>query len=155
MPPLILEESIVELLGGGVALVVGSANEAREPEICRGWGPLWEAETGVLEVVLPLPAAQSTLDNLSRTGGVAFTFTKPTNYAAYQLKGTCLEIREVRAEEWRRARHQFDAFLVEASCVGLSPALYAPWFPAEGRLVVASIDSAFSQTPGPNAGLAL
>ena len=153
--PLALEDRVVDLLGAGVALVVGTANEAREPEVCRGWGGLWKAESGVLEVMLPLPAARSTLDNLARTDAVAFTFTKPTDYEAYQLKGARLEIRELRAEEWRRVRRQFDAFLAEASCVGLDPAAYAPWFPAEGRLLAARIEAAFSQAPGPKAGLAL
>jgi hypothetical protein len=153
--PFILEASIIDLLGQGVALVVGTANEAREPEICRAWGPLWSPEGGTLEILLPLPAAESSLSNLSKASPVAFTFTKPTDYTSYQLKGACAAIRKPRAKDWRRAREHFDAFLAEASRTGLEPSAFSPWFPADGRLLVACIDAVYSQAPGPRAGLAL
>lgn len=153
--PLALEEPIVDLLGAGIALVVGTADESLRPEICRGWGPSWDQETGQLSVALPLPAASVSLKNLERAPSVAFTFTRPTDYDAYQLKGSCVLVRELEAVEWRRARTHFDAFLAEASRVGLEPSAYAPWFPAEARLLVATIDAAFCQAPGRRAGLEL
>jgi hypothetical protein len=157
MPPgaLALEESVVRLLGRGVALVVGTASEAGEPEICRAWGPAWNTESGELSVLVPLPAGQSSLDNLERAPAVAFTFSMPTDYHAYQIKGRCAAIRQPGAGDWRRARNHFDAFLAEAARVGLEPSTFAPWFPGEGQLVVAAIDAAFCQAPGVKAGLAL
>lgn len=151
-----LDEQVLALLSGaGVALVVGSANEERAPEICRAWGPRFVASDATLEVMLPMPAASTTLRNLATSSAVAFTFSKPTDYSAFQVKGERVEVRDLQAHEWRRARNHFDAFLVEASEVGLSPAAYAPWFPAEGQLLVARIDRAYCQAPGPKAGTPL
>ena len=150
-----LDPALLQHLGLGVAFVVATANEALEPEVCRAWGPCWNPEAATLAVVLPLPAARSTVDNLTRTTAVAFTFTMPTCYSAYQLKGHREEFREPSAKDWQRARNQFDAFLVEAASVGVDPATYSAWFPAEAVVLVARINNAFLQTPGPKAGQAL
>jgi len=153
--PFELDEGVAAFIETGIALVIGTANAAREPEVCRGWGPRWRAETGLLEALLPMPAATTAVQNLSEASAVALTFSKPTDYTAFQLKGECLEICGLDAAHWRRARHHFDAFLIEASSVGLDPAAFAPWFPAEGLLLVARIDQAFCQAPGPKAGVPL
>ena len=153
--PLVLEESVVTLLGKGAVVVVGTANEALEPEICRAWGPLWDADTGRLTVLVPLPAGRDSLDNLERSPRAAFTVSMPTDYQAYQLKGSRVAMREPRAADWRRARMHFDAFLTEASRVGLEPQTFAPWFAVEGLLLVTEIDSVFRQAPGAKAGTAL
>ena len=150
-----LEDSVARLLGQGVALVVGTASERGDPEICRAWGPAWNAEHGELSVLVPLPAGESSLDNLGQAPAVAFTFSLPTDYHAYQIKGRCAAIRKPGAADWRRARQHFDAFLAEAARVGLEPGTFAPWFSGEGQLVVAAIDAAFCQAPGTRAGLQL
>lgn len=151
----VLEDSVARLLGQGVALVVGTASETGDPEICRAWGPAWSAERGELSVLVPLPAGESSLDNLERAPAVAFTFSRPTDYHAYQVKGSCVATRRPDAVDWQRARNHFDAFLAEAARVGLEPLTFAPWFSGEGRLLVAAIDSAFCQAPGARAGVAL
>lgn len=152
---MVLEDSVARLFGRGVALVVGTASEAGDPEICRAWGPAWIAESGELSVLVPLPAGRSSLDNLEGAPAVAFTFSLPTDYHAYQIKGRCTAIRQPGAGDWRRARNHFDAFLAEAARVGLEPGIFAPWFSGEGQLVVAAIDAAFCQAPGAKAGLQL
>ncbi len=153
--PFRLDASVLDVLGHGVAFVVGTASPELAPEVCRGWGPRWHRETAELEVLLPLPAARSTIDNLSRAPGVAFTFTSPTNYTCYQLKGSYRRSREPGADDWRRAREHFDAFLAEMPRVGLEPAIYSGWFPADGIVIRAHVQAAFDQAPGPRAGSAL
>jgi hypothetical protein len=153
--PAVLDESVVALFGQGIVVLVGTASEALAPQICRAWGPLWDARAGRLSVLVPLPAGQDSLDHLVRAPRVAFTFALPTDYRGYQLKGSFVTTREPRAGDWRRARAHFDAFLTEASRVGLEPQTFAPWFAGDGRLLVAAIDSAFCQAPGPKAGTAL
>jgi hypothetical protein len=153
--PFELDARAIALLDAGVAVVLGSASAARWPEICRAWGPLWRADEGLLDVVLPMPAATRTIRNLEEARSVAITFSAPTDYTAFQVKGDCVSLRDVQARHWRRARQHFERFLMEAASVGLDPAAFAPWFPADGRLMSARIDAAFCQTPGPNAGVAL
>ncbi len=127
-----LDPEAAALLDTGVALVIGTANAARVPEICRGWGPRWNAGEGALEALLPLPAAERTIRNLSEAPSIALTFSTPTDYSAYQLKGDCAALLEPEAHHWRRARHHFDAFLIEAASVGLAPRPTRRGFPPRG-----------------------
>lgn len=152
---LVLDEAVLGVLGSGVALTVGTASPDLQPEVCRGWGPRWHAGSGILEVLIPLPAGQRALANLRDAPKIAFTFTVPTDYTAFQLKGYVLEQRDPGADDWRRARAHFDAFLTQVPRVGLDPAAYAAWFPAHGKLIAARIVQAFDQAPGPRAGSAL
>lgn len=154
-PALVLKPTVLEVLGRGVALVVGTADTGLQPELCRAWGPRWDAAAGQLDVLVPLPAGDRALSNLRAAPKVAFTFTMPTDYTAFQLKGRAIEQRDPDAADWRRARDHFDAFLAQVPRVGLDPAAYAAWFPARGRLLRAQIAQVFDQAPGPRAGLSL
>lgn len=150
-----LGPEVIELMSRGVALVVGSASDGLLPEVCRGWGPRWVAQSGELQVLIPMPAGARTVSNLERAPALAFTFSMPTDYTCFQLKGRRVDVREPRAEDWRRARGHFDAFLAELPRVGLDPTTFASWFPAAGRLLTARIEVGFSQAPGARAGLPL
>lgn len=153
--PLQLDAAVRDLLDRGVALEMGSARDEMQPEISRVWGRAWDTGAAELSVLLPLPAGAPTLSNLQSAPAMALAFARPTDYASFQLKGRLVAQRDPSAEDWRRARAHFDAFLAEFPQVGLEPATYSPWFPVEGITLVVRVERAVHPTPGSGAGAAL
>ncbi|MFC3225698.1 hypothetical protein ACFOGJ_00550 [Marinibaculum pumilum] len=134
-----------------VMIVIGTCDAELRPEIGRGLGARIAAD-GIVEIVLSGWQWPATLDNLRRTGQAAATFARPSDYVAYQVKGSAA-LRPADAADLAHAERYMAAIDAELQGLGLPQAVIAPWLvcrdPAVLRLTPARV---FVQTPGAQAG---
>jgi hypothetical protein len=153
-----IDDELKAFLEGPLSVLVGTRDSRLVPEITRGWGPRVSEDRRRISLCVPLATSGKTLDNLEANGEIAATFSLPTNYRTFQLKGGHAtsadpDSMDLEAVERHRAafvgvnerlgqpRRQVEAFWrseIETSAT-LVKILFAP-------------EQIFDQTPGPGAG---
>lgn len=84
---------------------------------------------------------------------LAATFCRPSDYAAWQLKGPVTAPRAAGAEEVEAALAYSEAIGAALAALGVPPAISAPWRGVRELVVLRmTVREAFVQTPGPAAG---
>lgn len=154
-------DELKTFLEGPVSVLVGTRDSRLAPEITRAWGPRVSDDRRRVSLCVPRATSGKTLDNLEANGEIAVTFSLPTNYRTFQLKGrhasasepddTDLAVVERHRNAFAEAneplgqpRQRIEAFWgceIETSAV-LVKILFAP-------------EQIFDQTPGPGAGRSL
>jgi hypothetical protein len=153
-----LTEELTRLAEGGVAVIVGTRDANRVPEMARGWGVRVLPDRQQVELSIAECSGRRTLDNLTGNQQIAITLAIPSTYRSIQIKGRALETSVPLPEDLERVDHHREAFLQEVESVGLARPLAARLFAAEMEVSPAlvkirlSIDEIFDQTPGPKAG---
>jgi hypothetical protein len=147
-----LNEELQQFLVSPIAIVVGTADRMRTPQICRGWGAtVLEDGTSVSLCLDRLPGMR-TVTNLRENAQVAVTFTSPVTYRSIQLKGRCIEIGEPDAGDRDRADRHRQAFAATCEPIGLPYESCANMWTTEVIKVTFQPEEAFDQTPGPARG---
>ena len=154
-----IDDDLRDLVECGVAIVIGTHDGRGVPEIARGWGLHVLEDRGSIEVCVGMPSSRRTLENIARDGRVAVTCVRPMNYRQVQFKGRDARALDPTPEDLARVEGHRKAFAIEVDHVGIPVAL-APRFwthddPAALVKVRFTVDEAYDQTPGPNAGRAL
>ncbi|HEX6391772.1 MAG TPA: pyridoxamine 5'-phosphate oxidase family protein [Solirubrobacteraceae bacterium] len=142
-------------LGGGLAVIVATADEQLHPEISRGWGPQLAADEETLTLCVAAAPASRTRANLARGGMIAATFSVPTTYRTVQLKGPILGVDEPTAAQLARADEHLAAFSEQVVQVGIPPGRAARFREAVLLAVRMGVRERYEQTPGPKAGTPL
>ncbi|WP_035822064.1 pyridoxamine 5'-phosphate oxidase family protein [Cupriavidus sp. SK-4] len=148
-----LSEEIRRFIASPVMIIVGTRDTVNRPSIGRAVGARVVDEENV-ELVLSAWQWPATTSNLSANGQAAVTFSRPTDYVSYQLKGTA-QLRAAAQPDLELSR-RYQAEMVELfSGLGLPAELVMPWM-SERELTVARVlvREAYVQTPGPKAGTA-
>ncbi|MCK9519110.1 MAG: pyridoxamine 5'-phosphate oxidase family protein [Dehalococcoidia bacterium] len=147
-----IDDDLKEFLESGVAILVGSADEQGHPQLAQGWGPMVAADRVHMSVFLDTARAHRTLANLRATRNVAVTFASPISYRSVQIKGHFLDTATPNATERDWVQHHRHAFLTATALIG-DPLAGSRnlWMDDVIRLDF-SVDRAFNQTPGPEAG---
>ncbi len=151
-PPPALDPDLVDFLQGQVMIIVGTQAAGR-PEIARALGARVDAARG--EVTLALSAWQwpETLAHLRADPRMAVTFSRPRDYATYQLKGRATAIRAVDAAQVAAASRYGRRMAADLAALGVAPAVSAPWRVERDLVAVTmAVEAAFLQTPGRDAG---
>ena len=84
---MILGPDLVELICGGVAVLVSTRDSDLQPEIVRAWGLDVSADGSSLMLCVPAAPGSRTAANLESNGEVAALFVSSTDYRAIQVKG--------------------------------------------------------------------
>lgn len=149
-----LADDVVEYLGGGVAVQVGTASTAGKPQVANAWGPRLNPD-GTMSVFLDTAAAGQTLANLATNGKIAVITADPISYRSLQFKGRWIAAAQPTDDERAWVQRHRELFTTATTLVGDNPeSMRNRWLPDTTRIDF-SIDAVFDQTPGPNAGLPL
>ena len=156
--PVSIGDELKALLEGPVSVLVGTRDSRLIPEITRAWGPRVSDDGRGISLCVPLATRRKTLDNLEANGETAATFSLPTNYRTFQLKGhRAMAAGPDRADLEAVERHR-DAFAVVNARLGQSrrdiEAFWQGEIETSPALVKISFapEQIFDQNPGPGAG---
>lgn len=144
-------KELKEFVESGVATVVGTGDRQGRPQVMFAWAARVLDESTV-EVFLDTERAGKTLSNLRDNGRIAMTMAYPASYRSVQLKGRLKETGEAddRDRDWVEARRE--AFLTATSLIGDPPETIRSLWLDDVVSVKFTVEQAFDQTPGPEAG---
>jgi predicted pyridoxine 5'-phosphate oxidase superfamily flavin-nucleotide-binding protein len=150
-----LDHALSEFLASPVMIVIGTADGRLKPAIGRGLAARLDSEAGAVELVFCERQWSLTAANLRANGAVAVTFSRPSDYVSYQLKGRAI-LREATAEDLALCGRYRRDIQQAVGALGVASKMMAQWLVGE-QLVVAriAVEAIFVQTPGPKAGALL
>jgi len=151
-----LDQSLTEFLERGLAIHIGTRNEALRPNGCRVTAVRVENQGRSLVAYLPKAASPTVLEDLQSNGQAAVSLARPTDDRAVQVKGEFVSMRDAGPDEEKFVLGQWQALLAELDLIGLaalnSTSTWLMWPCVAVKLRVTAV---FSQTPGPEAGSVL
>jgi hypothetical protein len=156
--PASISDELKTLIEGPVSVLVGTRDSRLVPEITRAWGPVVSEDRQSVSLCVPLATSRKTLDNLEANGQIAVTFSLPTNYRTFQLKGRHARTAEPESTDLAVVERHRDAFGEVNASLGQPREVIEAFWRAEietsAVLVRISFepDQVFDQTPGPGAG---
>ncbi|MGO9273267.1 MAG: pyridoxamine 5'-phosphate oxidase family protein [Terriglobia bacterium] len=154
-------DELKTFLEGPVSVLVGTRDSRLVPEITRAWGPRVSEDRQRVSLCVPFATSRKTLDNLEANGEIAVTFSLPTSYRTFQLKGRHATAAKPDDTDLEAVERHRDAFAAVNEPLGQSrERVYAFWqAEIETSAVLAKIlfvpEQVFDQTPGPGAGRSL
>lgn len=151
-----LDRTLTEFLEQGLAIHIGTRNEALLPNGCRVTAVRVEDQGRNLVAYLPKAATPAVLDDLKSNGQAAISFARPTDDRAVQVKGEFISMRDAEPNEEQFVLGQWQSLLKELDMIGLAELTStSTWLMWPCVAVKVRVTSVFSQTPGPEAGSVL
>ena len=156
-----IDDELKAFLEGPVSALVGTRDSRLVPEITRAWGPHVSEDRRRVSLCVPLATSRKTLDNLEGNGEIAVTFSLPTNYRTFQLKGRHATTAEPDSADLAAVERHRDAFATVNEPLGQSRQNVEAFWQAEIETsaelvkIVFAPEQVFDQTPGPGAGRTL
>ena len=150
-----MDDTLARFLRRPVMIIVGTLDRARRPEIGRAVGATPDLAENRVDLLVSEWQWPATVANVRATGRAAATFSRPSDYETYQIKGRAT-LRPTGPADIDAARTYRRETIVALTEVGLDPALAEHWL-TDRDLVLLSLtaEDVFVQTPGPRAGLRL
>ena len=148
-----LTDEIRHFIASPVMIIVGTRDEANRPTIGRGVGARIPGQDCV-EVIVSAWQWPETISNLNANGDAAITFSRPSDYVSYQLKGSA-RLRAADHDDLELSRRYQAEIFAMFEGLGVPADVVRPWL-VEREAMVASLDitELYVQTPGPRAGTA-
>lgn len=147
-----LDAELAAFIESPVMQIVGTADAARRPGIARGVGAWRTNDRDTIELVLSAWQWPETVANIEANGRIAVTFSRPSDYVTYQIKGTAT-LRPANAAEIKRSAGYTVAIVSALMRNGLLPEIIAPWLTTSDAMVATiRLSSVYVQTPGAQAG---
>jgi hypothetical protein len=136
----------------GCSVVVGTADAEGVPAACRGIAITSDEELTRLTVYLPVATANQTIANIATTRRLAVAASRPADHATVQFKGSTVGVRLAREDEAPMLRSRLEGFGSYLLMIGVPASLLARinYWPAYA--IDVTVEQAFDQTPGSNAG---
>jgi hypothetical protein len=146
-----IHDDLKDFIESDVATLIGSAESPERPHIAWGWAPRVKDE-GVIEVFLDAERADRTIANLRANPRIALTMAQPITYRSVQLKGDFLDVSPPSEEDEVYVQRRREGFVSACVLVGDPPEAIRNLWLDDVVGITFSVDRAFDQTPGPNAG---
>jgi hypothetical protein len=151
-----LDKALTEFLEQGLAIHLGTRDEAMRPNGCRVTAVRVEEQGRHLVVYLPVSAGPAIMKDLQSNGQAAVSFARPTDDRAVQVKGVFVSVRDADPSEEAFVMGQWRALLEELDAIGLAALTStSSWLMWPCVAVTLRVTAVFSQTPGPEAGAVL
>lgn len=147
-----VSDELKALLESGVAVLVGTGDNASHPRVDYGWGPRLRPDRLTIDVFLDTARAGRALANLKVNPKIAMTVADVVSYRSVQLKGTFRETRAANDGDHAWVQQRREAFLSATSLIGDPPDLVRNLWLDDILCVTFVVEAAFDQTPGPGAG---
>ncbi|MEO8540901.1 MAG: pyridoxamine 5'-phosphate oxidase family protein [bacterium] len=148
------DDDMREFLSGAIALQIGTASNAGKPQVANAWGPRINPD-GTLSVFLDTAASGTALTNLTLNGRIALITADPISYRSFQFKGRWLSASQPTPEERAWVQRHRELFTTAMALVGDNPESMRNRWLEETTRIDFTVEHAFDQTPGPNAGAEL
>lgn len=147
-----MDAELAAFLASPVMIIMGTCGDGNAPEIGRAVGAGVDGETGRLRLVLSAWQWPRTVENLRKSGRIAVTFARPSDYVSYQVKGRAT-VHPADAEDLALSDRYRAAILEVLMGLGLDRRLALPWLGTRDRVVIGvDVEAVYVQTPGPKAG---
>jgi hypothetical protein len=148
----LIEDEDAALLEGPSSLIVGTVDETGRPDATKAWGVEVLPDREHMRVVLSADERRA-LANARSTGVFALTATNVDTFVSVQIKGRVEAVEpESDADRARREQH-IEGFKCALHVSDGTPIeILSRIEPCAFVTVVATIEEAFDQTPGPTAG---
>jgi len=150
--PVILGPDLVELICGGVAVLVSTRDCDLQPEIVRAWGPEVSADGSSLTVCVPAAPGSRTAATLESNGEVAALFVSSMDYRAIQVKGRAESLTAPTPEQLQLIEEHVLAFAGRVRELGVNEADIRRVVRPDPVAVRIALRSVYDQTPGRDAG---
>jgi hypothetical protein len=151
----VIDKALVEFLGDGVALHLGTRNEALEPNGARAVAVSVDDDGEHIVVFVPKAAARRLVNDLESNGQAALVVVRPVDDRACQIKGRFVSARPATRAERPAIEAQRNRFLANLERIGITRALEANWAWWPALAIRLRPTALFTQTPGPDAGAPL
>jgi hypothetical protein len=140
------------LLEGPSSLIVGTVDETGLPDATKAWGVVVLPDREHMRVVLSADEDVA-LANARSTRVFALTATDVDTFVSVQIKGRVESVEPESDADRARREQQIEGFKCAVNQTDGTPIeLLARIEPCGFVTVVATIEEAFDQTPGPTAG---
>jgi hypothetical protein len=146
--PVILGPDLVDLICGGVAVLVSTRDSDLQPEIVRAWGPEVSADGSSLTVCVPAAPGSRTAANLESNGEVAALFVSSTDYRAIQVKGRAESLTAPTPEQLQLIEQHVLAFAGRVRELGVNEAAIRRVVRPDPVAVRIAVRTGYDQTPG-------
>ncbi|HET7716047.1 MAG TPA: hypothetical protein VFK86_10515 [Bauldia sp.] len=149
-----LTDDLVQFLQSGVSMVLASCDGNRRPVVGRGLACRID-EAGNVRLVVRTGSNPDLLSAIARGGGLAATFTRPSDHRSIQLKASFARTAATDPQDGAAAARQTAALRANLIEDGYWEAFAAQYcaFEPDGLTVIEFVpERAFVQTPGPGAG---
>ena len=151
-----IDKSLTEFLEQGLAIHIGTRDEAMRPNGARVTGVRVEDQGRHLVAYVAAAATPAVFDNLKANGQAALSFARPTDDRAVQIKGELISLRDADPSEEAFVLGQWKSLIGELDAIGLAALTSTnTWLMWPCVAVTIRVTAIFSQTPGPEAGSVL
>ncbi|TAH45287.1 MAG: hypothetical protein EYC67_11365 [Betaproteobacteria bacterium] len=157
VPP-ILDDEHAAFVCGGVSISAASCRSGGLPNMARATGCRVSADRRSITILLAATPSAGLIDDVRRNGAIAVVFSLPANHRTLQFKGNDARIVPLEAGDQALVSRYVQAFAGGLELLGYSGPLIRSMLacPADDLTAICFTPStAFSQTPGPEAGNAL
>ena len=133
-------------------IIVGTRDEANRPEIGRAVGARPDPSGKRIDLIVSEWQWPATTANIRASGRAAVTFSRPSDYRTYQIKGPA-DVHPAGQEDIACAERYCKAAASLLAELGLDEHLAAHWLTRrDAALIRLRAEQVFEQTPGPRAG---
>ncbi len=147
-----IDVELKEFLESGVAVLVATGDPTGRPHVVYAWGPRVQDGGGAVDVFVDTARSGQTLANARANGRIAMTVADPVSLRSVQLKGAFRDSCDATDDDGAWVTRHRAAFVVSTSLVGDPPDVIRKlWMDDVVRLSF-TVERAFDQTPGPEAG---
>ncbi len=148
----LIGDELKEFLESGVATVVGTADSRGRPHVMYASGLRVGDDRCSVSFFIERARVSTTLANAATQGSIAVTAAHPVSYHSVQLKGRWKGSAEADDDDRLWVERQREAFATAIALVGdPQDGARNQWMDDIVRLDC-TVEQAFNQTPGPDAG---
>ncbi|OAI41481.1 hypothetical protein AYO38_03590 [bacterium SCGC AG-212-C10] len=151
----LVDEELQEFLESPAAIIAGTVDNAGNPHVGHGWAVQVAADRNTISLYLEPQRCAALLADARENGRIAATFAHVVSYRSVQLKGRMVGEGEPSDEERAYVQRHQDGFLAACISVGDPHDSVAALLHGDVYRIDFSVDAAFDQTPGPDAGRTL
>ena len=146
---------LLDLIGAGASLVVGTVSRDAEPRATRAWGSSVVATEPLRLRILMSADDPQAVANL-QSGNISLTGATVHTLQSAQLKGTVVLVEPATPADLELVAMHTDVFFQAVLEVdGFPPTLMRRLLPLEVVAFEMLVTETFDQSPGPGAGAAL
>ena len=147
-----LDQDLASFMSSPVMIILGTCNDALQPDIGRAVGALVRPAKGEVELVVSAWQWPRTVSNVRENGRLSVTFARPSDYVSFQAKGRASVIA-ASAEHLARSADYINAITAVLKELGLESNVSQSWFVDRDTVALKMVvESVFVQTPGATAG---
>lgn len=153
-----IDAAHIAFLRLGLAVSLASCGAGREVNLARGIACRLSADGARVVVFLPLRSSAALLADVAGNGRLAALFTQPSTHRSLQFKTDDACRCAIEPGDAAVIAANVDAFVLEVMPLGFTEAVIRHFFAYESQDLTAlafTPQTAFDQTPGPQAGQAL